>query len=133
MVVEDDDIFLEFDQRLLEKSGLCAGLLCYDRAEPGLAELSRRWETREPFPDFILLDLRMPSVNGFDFLERLKAFPAEVIGTTRIFMLTSSLEETDISRAFTYPHVFGFISKPLSVAKIEELVSTTVPIRPAGF
>ncbi|MFM7195219.1 MAG: response regulator [Bacteroidota bacterium] len=96
----------------------------------GLDHLNRLAAEGKPFPDFILLDLRMPIINGFEFLEKLKAFPQEKLAGTSIHLLTSSLDEHDIERAFTYPHVKGFHSKPLSLKKLQAMVSSPDIIRP---
>jgi len=133
MVLEDDDIFMELNQRILQKSGLAAEMICFDYAEKGLDELRRRAAENLPLPDFILLDLRMPLLNGFEFLERIKAMKDERVGKIKIHLLTSSLDENDIARAFTYSNVFGFHSKPLSVAKLDQIVKSEKPIRPLGL
>lgn len=133
MVLEDDDIFMELNQRVLQKSGCASGVICYDNAQLALDDLAERSASGKPMPDFILLDLRMPIINGFEFLERMNRLPQEAIRLIKVCMLTSSLDENDIIRAFSYGHVFGFLSKPLSIKKLEQLVTAVAPIRPVGI
>lgn len=133
MVLEDDDIFMELNQRVINKSGLASELICFDYAQQGLDELQLRIQEGRPVPDFLLLDLRMPIINGFEFLEKLKEMPQQPLENLKVHLLTSSLDENDIARAFSYPHVFGFLSKPLGLKKLEQMVSAKVPIRPAGI
>ena len=130
MILEDDDIFMELNNKILAKSGLASSVDAFDYAQAGLDHLTRLNQEGKPFPDYILLDLRMPIINGFEFLEKLKSFPQEKLANTKIHLLTSSLDENDIERAFTYPQVKGFHSKPLSLKKLQTLVSTSDLIRP---
>lgn len=130
MVLEDDDIFMELNNKIIAKSGLASTVDSFDYAQAGLDHLNRLAAEGKPFPDFILLDLRMPIINGFEFLEKLKVFPGEKLEGTKIHLLTSSLDEHDIERAFTYPNVRGFHSKPLSLKKLQAMVSSPELIRP---
>lgn len=130
MVLEDDDIFMELNNKIITKSGLASTVDCFDYAQAGLDHLNKLATEGKPFPEFILLDLRMPIINGFEFLEKLKGFPADKLANTKIHLLTSSLDEHDIERAFTFPQVWGFHSKPLSLKKLQAMVAAESVIRP---
>ena len=122
MVLEDDDIFMELNEKVITRSGFAEELISFDYVQKGLDHLNNLINEGKPLPDIILLDLRMPVVNGFEFLEKLKSFPQEKIQHLKIHLLTSSLDENDISRAYSYPQVKGFHSKPLSLKKLQDMV-----------
>jgi len=130
MVLEDDDIFMELNTKILTKSGLASTIDAFDYAQAGLDHLTGLAVQGKPFPDYILLDLRMPIINGFEFLEKLKSFPEEILTHTKVHLLTSSLDDNDIERAFTFPQVRGFHSKPLNLKKLQAIVSSETIIRP---
>lgn len=73
-------------------------------------------------PDVIFLDIKMPAIDGFDFLERLKALALEK--KIKVVMLTSSLRPEDKLRAFSYKAVIEYLEKPLTTEKVQ-LVATT--------
>lgn len=131
MILEDDDIFMELDNKIISKSGLAAHVESFDCAQAGLDYLFQLNTSGKPLPDFILLDLRMPIINGFEFLEKLKGIPDEKMANTKIHLLTSSLDEHDIELAFSNPYVWGFHSKPLNLKKLQAIVSATDKIRPS--
>ncbi len=68
-------------------------------------------------PDLVLLDLNMPGITGWDFLDRCQELDIEV----DVVILTSSIDNQDIEKADTYANVKAFISKPLNQMKVERI------------
>ena len=75
----------------------------------------------EKLPDYILLDINMPIMNGWEFLDEYKRLNIDPAGKSKIFIISSSVFSNDINKARSYPLVKSFISKPLSVEKIKEM------------
>jgi CheY-like chemotaxis protein len=72
-------------------------------------------------PDVIFLDLNMPDVDGFSFLENFNTLPESIRQKTKIVVLTSSNNKKDKELVFTNQNVIQFITKPLKQADIEDL------------
>ena len=72
-------------------------------------------------PDVIFLDIKMPGVDGFDFLERLKSLSLEK--KIKVVMLTSSLRPEDKLKAFSYKAVIEYLEKPLTPEKVQRLAT----------
>jgi len=72
------------------------------------------------YPDLILLDINMPLMNGFEFLEFLKqkGFSAK----SKVAILTSSIRKEDKENALKFDNVIGYIEKPISKEKIKDLL-----------
>jgi response regulator RpfG family c-di-GMP phosphodiesterase len=73
--------------------------------------------------DILFLDIRMPEMDGFEVLEKLGQMDHLNLSGSRIFVLSSTLDERDLNRARSNALVTDFISKPLSFATIKEMVS----------
>jgi CheY-like chemotaxis protein len=76
----------------------------------------------ESSPDIIFLDIRMPGIDGFDFLERLKALAFE--NKIKVVLLTSSMRPEDRLRAFSYKAVIEYLEKPLTSEKVQFIATT---------
>jgi CheY-like chemotaxis protein len=77
--------------------------------------------TNEEVPEVIFLDLNMPVLNGFELLDELIKLPKERLNAMQVVVLTSSSSSADREKAFKYPCVVDYISKPLSLTNLAEL------------
>ena len=117
-LVDDDQIFrtattvlLQRELEAIEISEFKNGMEVYDR----LLEMER---TQEPLPDVILLDINMPLMNGWEFLEELKGCAAELRENIDIHILTSSIAPEDLNLSLTYEFIKGYITKPFTIEDV---------------
>jgi CheY-like chemotaxis protein len=73
-------------------------------------------------PELIFLDLRMPLMDGFEFLEHCTQQP-KLIGNSDVYILTSSINPKDMKRAEEFSRVKGFIQKPINPLHLKELLT----------
>ena len=118
LVVDDDKICNFLTVNSLRKVGIKGDI---EVVINGLEAINKLKEV-SVFPDFILLDINMPVMNGLDFLENYKTEGFE--GKTKIVMYTSSIRESDKKVAFQYNDVFDFINKPLTQDKLLKLIKS---------
>jgi two-component system, NarL family, nitrate/nitrite response regulator NarL len=119
VLIDDSDIDLFIQRRFLEVYNFSKSLTSFKSAEDALRELGANDEHLSP--DVIFLDLNMPNVDGFGFLEGFNTLPRKIQDKSKIVVLTSSNSQKDRAQAFSYANVVHFVTKPLKQLDIEEL------------
>ena len=118
MIIDDNDVDQYVYRRVVERSGLVENVLSFQLALDALDYLSERAGRGV---DIILLDINMPGMDGFEFLEA----ATEKFGddfSIVIVMLTSSLNPSDAERARSYPVVRDYLGKPLTQNHLDQIV-----------
>ena len=100
-------------------------VLEFKSSQQGLAHFKQLLADNEDFPDFLFLDINMPEINGFEFLQAFQEFPEEKTKGIKIFMITSSLDLRDREKAFSFDAVYGFVCKPITIKTLKEILETT--------
>ncbi|MFP5079508.1 response regulator [Pedobacter sp. JCM 36344] len=122
LLIDDNAIDLKINSKVIHLSGLFEEIvLCYS-AEEGLSYLSNNIDQLDELPDFILLDIQMPDMDGFEFLKEYKKFPKKLKEKCVIAILSSTLDFGDIKRTEANPDVIKLLRKPLIPNELEELL-----------
>lgn len=116
LIVDDDPIVCLIHKKLLSASGLAPDARVFKN---GLDALNFLRESYTPEIWYvILLDLNMPVMDGYEFLNEIKeVFPTNNI---RVQVVSSSVCGEDRNQALAFPHVCGFLEKPLNMARLTE-------------
>jgi CheY-like chemotaxis protein len=118
LIVEDRAVDLDLTKRAFARRRLLNPIEVARDGEEALAYIER-WEAGEPAPVFIMLDLRLPKVDGLEVLRRLKNHPT--YSSIPVIVLTTSAEDTDINEAYRLG-CNSYIIKPVDFNKFMEVV-----------
>jgi CheY-like chemotaxis protein len=113
MLIDDTEIDLYITSSMMEASGFSGSIMTRTSAEEALTYLQVNADNPMQLPDVIFLDIRMPVMDGFEFLENYDKLPETIKSSCIIYMLSSSLDYDDLAKAKCNPHVASFINKPL--------------------
>ena len=119
-LIDDDTVSLFVAEQTLRLEGSMTPIISFVGAEEAWAYLQSRLVS-EP-PEFIFLDLNMPVMNGWAFLDILIPHAAALKGRCHIYLLTSSLALADTAKAQDHVLVQGIIHKPLDEDAIRAVV-----------
>jgi CheY-like chemotaxis protein len=131
VLIDDDYISVFLTKKLLEQEGLGDDLSTFQLPEEALRYVQQAIAAQQT-PDIILLDLNMPVLSGWDFMEALRPNEAHLLGRCFIYVLTSSLSPSDMLRVEEFPLVAGLIHKPLDDIQIQTIYTQVLESREAG-
>jgi CheY-like chemotaxis protein len=122
LLVDDDEINNFISIKLIKKALLSTEIMACLNGKFAIEQLvSIQKKDPNKLPDYILLDINMPIMNGWEFLDEYKRLNIDPLSKSKIYIISSSVFSNDINKARSYPLVKSFISKPLSVEKIKEM------------
>lgn len=121
MLIDDNIIDLKINSKLIEITGLYTVIVTCKSGQEALHYFSSSSSQPDKLPSLILLDIQMPEMDGFEFLEHYKNFPATFTENCAVIMLSSTLDFGDIKRAEANPHVIKLIKKPLQLTELKKL------------
>lgn len=114
LIIDDDPVNNMINQKLIKKFKPEVEISTTMNAVEALKMLEENPDNK---PDLILLDINMPVMTGWEFLEEARSKGIELL----VVMLSSSIDKHDQSKSSNYPVVVDYVVKPLSIDRLEEL------------
>lgn len=120
-MIDDDPAALLINEIIIKKNIEGHSIVKFTSPSQGLNYLLEDY-LNHPEPAFLLLDINMPGTDGWEILESLSPHIEKAHGMLLIYLLSSSINATDTSKAEKLPYVKGFITKPLSKERLLEAI-----------
>lgn len=120
-VIDDDKMYKLLLLRQLKAFNFCENILTFSNGLEALTYLNSVMASPDLLPDIILLDLNMPVMDGWQFLDEfVKTRPAKKI---KMYVVSSSIDPTDHAKALAYEEVACFYSKPITKRIFEKILA----------
>ena len=117
-IIDDDPIYVFTTRKLMEVSNLSKYIEIFKNGKEALDTLKPRIEVGEKVPEVILLDLNMPVMDGWEFLD---AFVPPNTEKIIIYVVSSSIDPADMKKAKEYSHVSNYVVKPITPQRLKAL------------
>jgi CheY-like chemotaxis protein len=119
--VDNDEVYLFLIRKMIEKKYMTDKLLEFYNGLEAIEFIKENIEDTHLLPDIIFLDINMPVMDGWEFIESFKRVKHEIHKPITIYMVSSSVDETDMDRAKNIEEISDFVCKPMTMEKVNSI------------
>ncbi|WP_158974716.1 response regulator [Cellulophaga sp. L1A9] len=121
-VIDDDPISVFGLRKTFRETNFCKEITVYQNGFEAIHGLKELLEAKKSLPPVIFLDLNMPIMDGWDFLEDFIKIPEYNRQNVRIYIISSSVDPRDLLKAKSYTTVNNFFVKPITTNDLEKVI-----------
>jgi CheY-like chemotaxis protein len=125
-IVDDDDIYQFTVVKTLELLEFEKNIVVFSDGEAALSFLLANLNENEELPDVIFLDINMPIMDGFQFMEEYGKIKSQLGKKTIIYMVSSSVDPVDIEKAKRISDISDYIIKPIKPGKLKSIMERLI-------
>ncbi len=120
-VIDDDKLYQFAMKRMLHHLSIETEIVQFENGLQAIEYLQQHKDKKNQLPDIIFLDINMPVMNGWQFLDAFMNLHLNPQKKITIYMVTSSVDNAEILKAASYKQIRNYIIKPLSIASLREV------------
>ena len=118
-IIDDDTIYHFILTSIINKNKLAESILSFLDGEKAIQYLTENKMNNEKIPDVLFLDVNMPIMDGWMFIEEYARIKTDITKKTLVFMLSSSANPIDIERADKISEISNYIIKPINLEEVK--------------
>lgn len=122
-IIDDDTIYQTIIEKLILKSGVFSAHSCFSNGKKAIDALNNIVRDNDNIPDIILLDINMPVMDGWEFMEEINMIKSKINKQIIFYIVSSSIAIEDKNKSKTYKEISGYITKPISVNELITIIS----------
>lgn len=122
IIIDDSQLDCFIGEKIIQNNGTLSSVKSFSQATEAFEFIKNSDHTVDAFITVIMLDIQMPIMNGFQFVEAFEKLPEDVKSNYAIFMFSSSINENDKNRMENHPSIRKFYSKPISKDIVASIV-----------
>lgn len=120
-IIDDDPVYLYMLDRIIKECNFSEHIFSFDNGSPAIEKLSNHNLKTADIPDVIFVDLSMPVMNGWEFLEKLKEIGILEKKRIKIVLISSSINPREIEMIKEYPIVTKYTVKPITKSDLKAI------------
>ena len=121
-IIDDDDIFIYGTRRIMQEVNFCDDIIVFNNGKEAIDGMQNYLAEGKNLPDVIFLDINMPVMNGWDFLEEFTKIPNLNKDAVILYIVSSSVDPADLQKAKEFELVNNYILKPILPKQLNEIL-----------
>jgi CheY-like chemotaxis protein len=121
-IIDDDDIFVYITKKAVEQTNIVQQIKVFGNGKDAIDFFKENTDNPDLLPEIILLDLSMPIMDGWQFLQEYTKIKPKIQKKITIYIVTSSISPEDMKKAKSIDAVSDFIIKPITKDKLIEII-----------
>ena len=131
LIIDDNDIDAFILERIIDRSAFCGEVISKHWAQEAIDFLQENDHIHGKIPSLIFLDINMPVMNGFEFLEAFAQLSDAVKLRSKVVMISTSNHLQDRQKALNNPYVHDYLVKPADPALVDKVMQEVDMIIPS--
>lgn len=126
-IIDDDNLYVNLLKKIITTRKLCEDLLIFNDGKQSIDYFENLLKNldEEKIPDIIFIDLNMPVMDGWEFIDRFTKIENKFNKKVTLYIVSSSIDPSDISRAKSLSNIQGYLIKPAHVHELENIFRKT--------
>ncbi len=122
-IIDDDEIYLFSVKKVIELNNLSDKVLEFKNGQEAIEFFSQNHKDEDALPDVIFLDINMPVMNGWEFIEEFKKIQPAMSKSITLFVVSSSVDKSDVEKAKSLDPVYDYLTKPITASQLKNIYS----------
>lgn len=121
-IIDDDDLYKLLLKKTIQKLEYNTEIMCFSNGEEAIKCFKENKNKATNLPDIILLDINMPVMDGWEFMENYKSLRQDLCKPITVYIASSSIARQDIEKSEEYKEISGYLIKPIVKSTIKGLI-----------
>jgi len=121
LLIDDDELYLYLMEKTIRQISNELVVTSFTDGEQAVEYIAECTEAKVELPEVIFLDINMPFLDGWGFLKEFKKLKPKIINNINIYMVSSSMRDSDVKRASHFEELTGYVVKPVNKVQLAEI------------
>lgn len=121
-IIDDDEIYIFLMKKSFAAMGVSNEVLSFLNGADALEELIKLKNDHEELPSIILLDINMPIMDGWEFLNEFRKLSQDISKKISVYIVSSSIASEDIEKSKTFPEIVDYLTKPVELDTLISII-----------